>query len=449
MVLLGAPFMAVLDAFVVIVAVPSMQRGLHATDAGVQLVVTGYVVTYAAGLVVGGRLGDIHGRRRLLAIGLVLFAATSLAAAAAPDQTVLVAARCLQGGAAALMYPQALASVRVIFGDGRALGRAMAVWGVTLGLASAAAQLIGALVIDADLAGLGWRSVFAVNVPLGLLLAALAPLVVPESRAERRPHLDLSGVLLLAAVLVALVLPMTAGRELGWPLWSWPAMAGAVVLAALFVAHERRVARAGRVPLIALELLRVPGIRSGLGATLALYGGQLSLWTALTLYLQNGLGLSAVEAGLTTVPVGAGFLLASTLGSRLARPVPAPLLSAAALGLAAATAALAAVVVGEAPRPAAGELLALLGLTGAGFGILVPALATALLRVTPAGHEGVAAGVLVTTQQAAGAVGVAVSGLVLFGLLPYVAFGDAFATALGVNVALFLLAALLVWRLPR
>jgi MFS family permease len=437
--------MAVLDAFVVIIAAPSIQRQLHATDAGVQLVITGYVVTYAAGLVVGGRLGDIYGRRRVLGIGLVLFAATSLAAAAAPDQEVLVVARCLQGGAAALMYPQALASVRVLFGDGRALGRAMAIWGVTLGLASAAAQLIGALVIDANLAGLGWRSVFAVNVPLGLLLAALAPLAVPESRADRRPHLDLSGVLMLATVLVAIVLPMTAGRELGWPVWAWPAMGGAVLLAGLFVAHERRVARAGLVPLIALDLLLARGVRSGLAATLALYGGQLSLWTALTLYLQNGLGLSPLEAGLTTTPVGAGFLLASTLGSRLGRP---RLLSATAIGLAAATAGLAWLVVSEVPRPAPAGLLALLGLTGAGFGVLIPALATAMLRATPAGHEGVAAGVMVTTQQAAGAVGVALSGVVLFGLLPHVAFGDAFAVALGLNVSLFLLAALLMRRLP-
>jgi MFS family permease len=448
-VLLAAPFMAVLDAFVVIIAVPSIQEQLQASDAGAQLIVTGYVVAYAAGLIAGGRLGDAYGRRRLLVIGLSLFSATSLAAAAAPNQTVLVVARLLQGGAAALMYPQALASVRVHYGAGTDFARAMAIWGVALGSSSALAQLVGAAVIEANLGGLGWRAVFAINVPLGLVTAALTRVVVPESRSDAPIGVGAVSVVLLTVGLLGLVLPVTVGRELGWPRWTWPALLAALVLGLLFVVREQRLGRTGRMPLIDLGLLGAPPFRFGLAAMLALYGGQLSLWTLLSVYLQHGLHLSPVGAGIMTFPVAVGFLLSSTIASRLSGPVPTPVVTGTAAGLAASTAGLAVVVLSNDGHSLVFVMMPLLALVGAGFGVVIPALAVAVLAVVPRGGEGVASGVLVTAQQVAGAIGVALAGAVFFGLLPRLPYGAAFAFTLVLNVVLFALAAVLAMGVRR
>src|SRR5215472_8601178 len=232
-VLLTAPVLTVFDAFVVIVAVPSIQNQLHASDAGVQLVVAGYGVTYAAFLIAGGRLGDIHGRRKLLVVGLLLFTATSAAGAAAPNQDVLVLARLLQGTAAALMYPQTLALIRVHF-TGRDLGAAMAAFGMALGGAAVAAQLVGGFIVQTNILGFGWRAVFLVGLPIGVLASGLAVLLVPESRAGGAPQLDLAGVALVTAGLLALVFPLIVGRQLGWPVWTLPLSAGAVLLGVLF-----------------------------------------------------------------------------------------------------------------------------------------------------------------------------------------------------------------------
>jgi MFS family permease len=449
MVLLAAPFMAVLDAFAVIVAVPSVQDQLHASDASVQLIVSGYVVAYASGLVAGGRFGDMHGRRRMLVIGLILFSATSLLAAAASDQIVLVVARLLQGGAAAVMYPQALASMRVLYGAGSDLARATAIWGLALGAASAVAQLAGALMIQANLGGLGWRAVFAINVPVGLVAALMTRVVVPETRSAGTVRVEPVSVSMLAVALLGLVLPLTIGRELVWPLWTWPALIAASVLGGLFVVRERRLSRSGIAPLIDVGLLRRPAFGRGLVTTLALYGGQLSLWTLLTLYLQHGLHMSPVVAGMVTFPVATGFLLSSTMAARLTVPASPRVVATAAAGLAAGTTGLALVAFLGDGQSVVVVMLPLLALVGVAFGVVIPALTMAVLWVVPSGDAGVASGLLVTAQQVGGALGVAISGVVFFDLLAWVPYPTAFAIALVFNVILFALVAVLVRAVRR
>jgi MFS family permease len=443
LVLLAAPFLAVLDAFVVLVAVPSIQDQLHASDAGVQLVVAGYGVAYAAFLIAGGRLGDIHGRRKLLVVGFVLFAGTSLLGAAAPNEDVLVLARVLQGASAALMYPQTLALIRVHF-TGRDLGVAMAAFGMTLGGAAVAAQLVGGFVVQTNILGFGWRAIFVVALPIGVLATGLALLLVPESRAGGAPRLDLAGVALVTAGLLALVFPLIVGRQLGWPLWTWPLAAGAGLLGGLFVVHQRRLARRGRAPLVSLDLFRVRSIVVGLAMTLVFYGGQVSFWLLLTLYLQHGLGLSPLNTGLVFTPVALGFFAASLVSPALAQRAGRHVLTGGALGLAAGTGALSELARDAAGSPALPMLLPVLFACGLGFGLVIPSLVTLVLRVVPTDYEGAASGVLVTAQQVAGAVGVALSGILFFGLLHRpLAYASSFALALGLNVVLFVATALL------
>ena len=443
-VLLAAPFLAVLDAFVVLVAVPSIQDQLHASDAGVQLVVAGYGVAYAAFLIAGGRLGDIHGRRKLLVVGLVLFAGTSLLGAAAPNEDVLVLARVLQGASAALMYPQTLALIRVHF-TGRDLGAAMAAFGMALGGAAVAAQLIGGYVVGTNFLGVGWRAIFLVGLPIGVLAIGLAVLLVPESRAGGTPRLDLAGVALVTGGLLALVFPLIVGRQLGWPLWTWPLAAGAALLGTLFVFHQRRLVRRGLTPLVSLDLFRVRAIVVGLVMTLVFYAGQLSFWLLLTLYLQHGLGLSPLTTGMVFTPVALGFFAASLFAPWLLHRLGKHVLTAGALELVAATTALGALAADGGGQTAIPAMLPVLFACGMGFGLVIPTLVTLVLQVVPADYEGAASGVLVTTQQVAGALGVALSGVLFFGLLhrPY-PYASSFALALGGNVALFLVTALLV-----
>ena len=431
-----------MDAFLAIVAAPSIRSALHAGDAGMQLVIAAQVVAYAGVLVTGGRLGDLCGHRRILVTGLALFALGSLVAAAAPTLTTLIAARALQGMAAALMYPQTLALIHRHW-QGRALTSAMAAFGVVLGLASIVGQVFGGLVLQADVLGLGWRAVFVIDAPVSAMAALVAWRLVPRSGHGRHADLDVVGSGLLTLGLASLVLPLTVGRELGWPAWTWGLFAAAGLAGAIFVRHERGLAAKGLAPLVDLTVFDIRAIRVGLLATLALYGGQLSCWLLLTLYLQDGLGLGPLATGLIFASVGVGLVVASGCTGSLRAGRERQLLSAGALGLAIAGTALGLLVLGGSVRTNPEALVLVLALIGAGFGLTIPTLVGVVVRAVPEHYEGAASGLLLTAQQVAGALGVALSGLIYFGLLPGTSYAEAFAGTLAFNVGLFLLTALL------
>jgi MFS family permease len=445
-VLLTAPFLAVLDGFIVTIAAPSIQDQLHASDAGVQLVVAGYVVAYAAFLIAGGRLGDILGRRKLLVAGLGLFTATSVLGAMAPNQDVLIVARFLQGASAAAMYPQTLALIRVHF-RGRDLASATAAFGVALGVASVAAQLVGGVIVQSDVLGLGWRPIFLVNLPIGIAAVGLVLLLVPESRPGTATRLDLGGLALVTIGLIALVVPLIVGRELGWAPWTWWLLGGAAAAGALFVAHERRLTVRGLAPLVSVDLFRMRGFVVGLAMTLAFYGGQISFFLLLSLYLQHGLHLSPMTTGLVFTPVALGFFAASVSTPRLLSGFEKQVLTVGALGLAVSTSLLSGLALNGGYRPVVLAMIPVLFVCGVGYGLVIPTLLGVVLRAVPTDAEGGAAGVLVTTQQVAGALGVALSGIIYFGLLHQggtPSYGTSFALALGFNVAVFLATALMV-----
>lgn len=447
LVLLAATFMTSLDVFIVNVAIPAVQGDLHAGSAAVQWVAAGFALAVATGLVTAGRLGDIHGRRRVFAVGLALFTATSAACGLAPTAGALVAARVLQGLSAALMGPQVLAILRTAWSGG-AQARAFSMYGMTMGVGAVFGQLIGGLLIRADVLGLGWRACFLINVPVGLAALAAVPRVLAESRAPRRPRLDNTGVALSTAAVVALVLPLIQGRELGWPLWTWLSLAASAGLFAAFAAHQGRLGAAGGDPVLDLALFRQRGFTPAALAQLVFWSGQGPFFLVLALYLQAGRGLAALGSGVVFLAIGGGYLLTSTAADRLAARLGARILPAGALLMAAGMGALWAAVHACGTTGSLWALTPGLFLDGVGMGMVIAPLTHTALGSVPAPMVGAASGLVATVQQVSGALGIALVGIVFYGAVgsgapgryPH-ATGLALAALLGVELLLAALTA--------
>ncbi len=440
-VVLAGTFVTYLDFFIVNVALPSIGTDLHAGSSSLSLVVAGYGLTFAAGMITGGRLGDLFGRRRMFAVGLVLFTLMSAACGLAPTPGTLIVARVLQGVAGALLTPQVLAILGTTY-EGKRRASAFAAYGFVMGIAAVAGQLLGGALIQADIAGLDWRSIFLINVPVGLVTLPFVR-VVPESRGGGHRRLDLAGTVLGTTAVAALVLPLAEGREHHWPLWTWVLLAAAPLLGAAFVGRQRRLAARGGAPLIDLAVFRVRALNVGSLAGLAFGMVCASFFFVLALYLQVGRGYSALASGAIFGFVGAGYLGAMVTATRAHARLGRQVLTLGALTVAVGCG----LLVAAARTAPVAELAPGLLLVGAGIGyVLVPLSATALSGVD-ARHAGGAAGVLATAQQVGGALGVAVLGSVFFGVGGTIA--HAFVVCLGVIAALTLATALLAQLLPR
>lgn len=408
-----------------------------------QLIVAGFALALATGLITGGRLGDLYGRRRIFTIGLAIFTVASAGCGLAPGPGFLIAARIVQGTAAALMTPQVLATLGTVY-TGARRARAFAVYGLAMGIAGVAGQLIGGGLITLDIAGAGWWSIFLINVPIGVAGLALAPRLVPESRGPRAA-VDLTGTALITAALAAVVLPLVEGRQQGWPVWAWGSLAASPVLLAAFAAHQRARSNAGRAPLVRHELFTGRAFTAGTLAGVLFGTVPASFFFVLALYLQEGRGLSPLFSGVVFSAVGAGDLAAMLTSQRMAARLGRQILAAGAAVMAVACLVLAAV----AGTPTALGLLP--GLAAAGFGIgmvLVPLTATALAAVAPE-HAGAASGVVTTGLQVGAAIGIAVIGVVFYGALAGRAYGHAFAVSLAALAAFTVATIVAVQLLPR
>jgi EmrB/QacA subfamily drug resistance transporter len=443
-VLLTGTFVIVLDFFIVNVALPSMQATLRSSHSATEWFVAAYGLTFASGLITAGRLGDRYGRRRVLEAGLALFTLASVACAAAPTSGGLIVARLMQGLAAALISPQVLSIICVSYlGADRV--RALSAYGIVMGVGAVGGQVLGGLLIDADLAGLAWRSIFLINVPIGLLALALTSRHVPESRSERPSALDPIGAASSAAALAALILALTEGRQQGWPVWAWASLALALGLSAAFVWHQRRLARRGGAALVSPDLFKARSFSAGLATQLALWCGEASFFLILALYLQQGRGLSALQAGLVFTCVAAGFVAASAPAWTLrhGRRVIAAGASAVVLG----DLLLLACVVSSRVSGAVALLAPGLLLVGAGQGMCItPITATVLSSLDPQ-DAGAASGVLSTMQQVGNALGVAITGAIFFGAL-HRGYASAFELALAELATLLAAVAAMTRLLP-
>lgn len=423
----AAAFVVVLDFFIVNVALPSLRADLGASVGGLEWVVASYALALAAALVAGGRLGDRYGRRRVFFVGVAAFTVASAACGISPSTTTLVAGRIGQGLAAALVTPQILAIIGTVY-DGPARVRALGVYSTVMGLAAVSGQLIGGALIALDLAGLGWRVCFLVNVPIGIVTLALTVRWVPESRVAHARRPDLAGSVLLALGLVALLLPLVEGRQQGWPAWTWACGVGAAVLAVAFVAQQRALGRRGEAPLIDRALVRSGAFRVGLSAQLALWCGQASFFVVLAVYLQEGRGLDALPAGGVFTVLAVAYVVAAALAPRgLARFGRAWVVEGGCLlALGHGSLALGVHAVGS-----DGSLWALvpgLVLVGAGMGICIPGVMGLALAQVGADQAGSAGGIFSTVQNVGNAVGVAVIGVVFFGGVDG-GYGHAFGAA--------------------
>ncbi|WP_454689539.1 MFS transporter [Achromobacter aloeverae] len=454
-VLLLAGFVTIFDLFVVNVAIPGMQAGLAASFAQVGFIVVGYELAFGVLLITGGRLGDLFGRRRLFAAGMAGFTAASALCGLAPGIGFLIGARVLQGLAAALLFPQVYASIRVNFAgdDSR---RAFGLLGMTLGLAAIAGQVLGGWLVHADLFGLGWRNIFLINVPIGLFAIAAAR-CIPESRAPRRAALDWAGVALASAGLACLLVPLIAGPGQGWPAWSLAMPCAAAALLAGFWRQQEGRRMAGRLPLVDMRLLAQ--CRFALGATLVLlvYSTSSSFFLCFALLAQTGLGLDPFAAGSIFAPCSVGFVAASLAMPRLvARRGTAAIIAGAAV-YAVSIGVLIAQVHAAGASLAPARLIPVLLAVGVGQGAIMTPLLNLVLGFVEQAQAGMASGVISTVQQVGAALGVAAVGILFRAAL---AGGDGAATQAGryasafvagmlYNLAASLAVCGLLWALAR
>jgi MFS family permease len=443
-----AAALPLVDFFIVNVALPTIGADLHAGEAVLELVVAGYGLAYAVLLVLGGRLGDLFGRRRMFLGGVAAFGLTSLACGLAPDAWSLVGARVAQGASAAAMLPQVLATIQATTRGARR-ARAMSLYGATAGLSMVAGQILGGVLVAADIAGSGWRSVFLVNVPVVVVGLFLAVRVVPETRSQHPEPVDGLGTVLLAASLLTLLAPLTEGRAAGWPLWTWLALAAFPFAAGAFWAVERRKDRAGHTPLVPPSLLGLASLRHGLALIVPFSIGFSGFMFVIALALQEGARLGPVPAGLALAPMAVAFLFVSLAGPRLIGRYGTRVITAGAVVQGVGVLLIALAAWRDWPRLDFGSLLPGAAVAGAGQALQLPNVLRIVMSEVPPARAGVGSGVMVTTQQSALALGVATIGTLFLTLAPHMGMRDALVITLLVQLAGIVLTGLLSLRAPR
>ncbi|WP_369170022.1 MFS transporter [Streptomyces sp. R28] len=460
-IVMTAAFMDLVDVTIVNVAIPSIQREAGATFSQIQWITAGYALAFAAGLITGGRLGDIHGRKRLFLIGIGGFTLASALCGFAANPEMLVASRILQGTMAALMVPQVLSIVHATF-PAHERGKVFGLFGAVVGLGAVTGPLLGALLTEWNLFGLEWRPIFLINLPVGIAGLILGSRFITESKAPRALKLDLVGVGLVTLGLLMLLYPLTRGRELGWPLWGYASMAGAFVVLAALVAYERRKAARDGSPLVELSLFKVKSFAAGI-AVQTVFGVALGIFFLVwTLYMQFGLGWTPLKAGLTGIPFS--IAVSTAAGMSVQKLVPRfgrKVLQAGALVMAIGVL----LYIWESGRYgmsiAPWQMALPLVVMGLGMGLIVAPLTDAILSEVPREHAGSASGLISTVQQMGNALGLGLVSVVFFGVVDDrlteatgrtaagMAFADGFQHALGWVAAVMGVIFLLMFALPK
>ena len=447
-VLIVGALMDMIDVTIVNVALPSIRRDLHASATQLEWVVSGYMLAFAATLIIAGNLGDKFGRKRLFLSGAALFGLASLAAGLSGSGAELITARVVQGAAAAAMAPQVLATFRVIFGRAER-GKAFGIYGAMLGFASAIGLVLGGLLTGANLFGWEWRSVFYVNVPVAVAALIAGARFVPETKdpGARRPFV--AGAVLLAGSLVAIVYPLLEGRQLGWPAWVWLLMAAGVAGLVVLGLIEARRTSTTVAPLLRAGLFRVPAFAAGMGIQLAFFAGMQGFFIAFALWLQAGEHFSPLKAGLTAVAFSVGSFIAAPVAVPLAQKAGRRILAGGAVlmvaGIGGVALAAPHVGVNGSPWPIVPGLV----VAGAGLALLVIPLVNVVLAAVPAEVAGGASGLFSTAQQLGGALGVALLGSVFFGYLGGHSFEAALVHTAPYAMGAFALCGVLALLLPR
>jgi EmrB/QacA subfamily drug resistance transporter len=456
-IVMTAAFMDLVDVTIVNIAIPSIQRDAGASFSQIQWITAGYALAFAAGLITGGRLGDIHGRKRLFLIGIGGFTLASALCGFAANPEMLVASRIAQGTMAAMMVPQVLSIVHATF-PAHERGKVFGLFGAMVGLGAVSGPLLGALLTEWNLFGLAWRPIFLINLPVGVVAFLLGRRFITESKAPRALRLDLAGVALVTLGLLMLLYPLTRGRELGWPLWGYASMAGSLVVFAALVAYERRKTARDGSPLVELSLFRVKSFAAGI-AVQTVFGLGLGIFFLVwTLYMQVGLGWSPLHAGLTGVPFSISVSVAAGLSvQKLVPRFGRRVLQAGALLMGLGVL----LYIWESDRYglaiASWQMALPLVVMGVGMGLIVAPLTDAVLSEVPREHAGSASGLINTVQQMGNALGLGLVSVVFYGAVDDrltrsgvgPAFVNAFQHALFWVAAVMAVIFLLMFALPK
>lgn len=416
-ILLLGVFMDLLDTSIINIAIPTIGRSLHASPSALQWSIDAYLLGLSLLIVAGGRLGDIFGRKKMFLLGTVGFTAASALAGCSTSAGMLIAARLLQGAAAAMMVPQVLAFIQVLFAP-KDRAKALGAYSGVVGFATVGGPLLAAGLIQWNLANWSWRTVFFINLPVGLITLLIGMKVLPESKSERATGVDFPGIILATVALTGLLYPLIQGRELGWPLWTFALMAGSIGLSGIFLVYQKARSRSGKTPLVNTELFRARGYGAGVGIFSLFMIALSGYFLTYSLYLQIGLHFSAIKAALATLPFA--FMVPATAGvavvalaPKIGRKVIGLGIALCALGLAAADV----VLHHTGASLHIWELIAPLVVGGAGMGMLVAPITDFALSNVPEAEAGSASGFLTMMQQVGSTIGVALLSTIFFNLV--------------------------------
>ncbi|WP_375389936.1 MFS transporter [uncultured Amnibacterium sp.] len=461
-VLLGSA-MSLIDATIVNVALPSIRTSIDASEATLSWIISGYALAFGLALIPAGRLGDRFGHKWVFFSGLALFVAASVACGLSQTDEQLIVSRVVQGLAGGIYLPAVSAYIQLLF-SGRVRGRAFAVFGAVLGVSSAIGPVLGGLLIEAFGTTDGWRFVFYVNLPIGVVALLATAALVPNSprQAAAANGVDLVGLLLLSGALSAILVPLIEGQDQGWPLWTYFSLAGGVVLLVLFGLWERSVVARGRTALVPPHLFTHPAFTAGTFLALVYFAAFVSIFFSISLLWQSGLGHTALESGLVSIPFAIGSIVGSSFSTRLSAAIGRTVLilgsGLVALGLIGVWLVLLLV---PATDLTSWDLLGPLLVAGLGSGLFIAPNVQFIVATVDAAEAGAASGVISTMQRIGSAIGIAVIGSVFFGTLSFPSgrrptstdVADAFATsataALLVSAAFAVVAFLLVFTLPK
>lgn len=455
-VLLVGMFMALLDTTIVNVALPTIRTNLEASEATLSWIISGYALAFGLVLIPAGRLGDRFGHKWVFFTGLAIFTVASLACGLAQDSGQLVVARVVQGLGGGIFLPAVTAFIQLLF-PGQQRGKAFAALGAVTGVASALGPIAGGLIIEALGDELGWRWVFAVNLPIGVIALIAAAVLIPSVAEGKRASTDGVGLLLVSGALVAILVPLIQGQDEGWPLWTYISLVGGVVLLVLFALWERRVAALGLEPLVPPHLFSHRAFSGGVILALVFFASFTSIFFTISLLWQTGLGHTALESGLVSMPFAIGSVIGSSLSNRLAERLGRTVLV---LGNALLSVGLIALFLIVLLVPTVDlnnwDLLGPLLVAGFGAGLFISPNSRFITATVARSESGAASSVINTMQRVGAAVGVAVIGSVLFagmgsaaGNDPAAAFGQGAAAALAVSAGLAIAAFALSFTLPK
>lgn len=447
-IVLTAPLLYVIDIFIINMAIPGIQQGVHATNGEMQLVIAGYLLGSASLLIIGGRAGDYLGKKKVFLWGMMLFTLSSCCCGLSQTAMQLNIMRFFQGVSSALMVPQSIAYIQVLFTDPKERAKAIGWYGATLSIAAIIGQILGGWLVDTHLVVAGWRLIFFINLPVGIAATWAIARFLPETDKITTGNFDYTGAGILTTGLICLIYPLTKGRELGWPAWSIWLILLSLLLFTYLCIDQKKKKKHLKIPLLDISLFTVKEFNLGLLAVLFHFMMHTAYLLMIAVYLQDGLHLSALECGTYFLLHAVLFMITSMLAGRLIPRHGKRVLLA---GIMIILLSFLLQVKIYQPQMQRWWPIALIGLYGLGNGMVLPSLLTIVLRSIPAKLAGTASGVFSTFQQTASALGICIIGGVFYHVIdihPHPDYLIAFKSGMAADIICLIMVAIILWLLP-